>query len=276
MPLYRSRRRKYSRRRLYKGKSRNLLRKIKKDILKNNFPTKVKMMGLPEKKTMFLQHVTTISPNGNGTTLWLEPTNSRNIETIVTAKQLINNDRNSGVRISNWDKISILAIYVRIQPVQNMFAGVNAGGNIVPVSCYYALNNNTPDNNNLMNTYNSELINLKNVFTFNSNEAFTFVIKAPSTMISSSPTIYKKYQWWSIADINILGDQGENRQEGSDLYNDDNDDDINGYNNTLGTLNTPYVNGGIAPNLHCGYLFFKSATDCSFNVTVSYKVALRG
>ena len=76
------------RRRRFRGSA---LRRVKKDIIKCNFPTKVKFIGLPEKKVMFLTEQEVIDTEGNNGTLYLYPTRCKNIKTLCKLSVLDNN-----------------------------------------------------------------------------------------------------------------------------------------------------------------------------------------
>ena len=217
---------------------------------------------------MFLQKEETLSLIANSNDkriMYLEPLNCPNVKTLYSNSTFELNGANK--KIWNWDKISILAIYIRIQPRRNNFAGGNnAEDSIAPIKCYYALNNLIAEGDNNQKLYDEDLLDSKNLFTFNSNESFTIVIKAPSTMSQNSPCIHKAYTWWSIADINSNTDspifKNENNFEG-----DDSSDEYENYGNPLANNKD---------KVHCGYLYFKTTVTCSFNVSVSYKVALKG
>ena len=274
MGFYRStKRRNYRRsRRYFRKSSSKLLKRVKKDILKNNFPTKIKFIGLPEKKIMFLQATQTVTiPADTGKTLILNPLHTSNVNTLYDS-MTVNNNPN--IKICNWDKICVLAIYIRIQPNMNMFTG--AGASVIrPVKCYYSINNNVDGPVANINAYNAALLNKKNIFTFNSNESFTLVLKGPSSMSTATPSIHKSYSWWSIADSKkesivdndhpILKDENEEEEE----ENVTNEDEVDDYGDVFGN--------GIL--FHCGSIYFKPVGDGSnvtFNISISYKVALKG
>ena len=274
MPFYRSRRsrRILNRKKYNYFKSKNSLRKIKRDIMKNNFPTKIKFMGLPEKKTMFLHKIGDMSITaGQSGSIFLTPLTCPNIKTLKTTVAIGGRQ----INIWNWDKISILAIYIKIQPKKNMFAA-NENVDIGSVKCYYAMNNIPTSTGAAANitAFNNSLRDAKNIFTFNSNEAFSFVIKAPSTMQSSDSHIYKRYEWWSLADLNATENANvfTNRNDDDDSENIIEDED----NDEMVIFNDPLEVEAEKNKLHCGYLNFYSGTACNFNVTISYKVSLRG
>ena len=94
---YRSRRYKPMRRIGRRFKKSSSLKKIKKDILKCNFPTKVKFMGLTEKKVMFLTKTFDFKFNSDATadvqtpvghSFILNPLDTDNIESIMGIKNL--------------------------------------------------------------------------------------------------------------------------------------------------------------------------------------------
>lgn len=269
MPFYRSSQRKrlYSKRKYRFLKNKNTLRKIKKDIMKNNFPTKIKFLGLPEKKVMFLQKESALPfPNNDfQKIIHLTPLSCPNIISLKTTSNI----NEVPTDIWNWDKICILAIYIRIQPQINMFAGGQNGNSVTQVKCYYALNNSIIGASALQKTFDSYLLNYKNKFVFNSNESFSFVIRAPSTMSTANPCIHKRYEWWSLADLRT--------NIGDDLFTSDNDEnDSMNEEETIENYGNPFSSNNDKDYLHCGYIYFESAAQCSFNVSISYKVALKG
>lgn len=260
------------------------MRKIKKDILKCNFPTKVKFMGLPEKKVMFFTFNGGFNLNNSSTNVLLEPLRCPNISSIMTRQAI----GNSQAKLSNWDKFCILGIYIKLQPVKNQWTGANAAGDapadtINEVRCTYTYNN-CPEE--VSTDYDRRNINNKQVFTFNSNEAFTIYIPAPPTMTyresmtlnvaggqgtvtlpqDSNCVIHKSKTWWSLADLRATAFGAFQREEGEDIDEDDEDE------NDIGT---PFGNT-FSPIMHAGRLFFTCAGSARYNVTINYKVALKG
>lgn len=309
MAFYRRYRRSFRRRaprmrRRFRGSA---LRRVKKDILKCNFPTKVKFIGLPERKVMFLTnntHVTCIKRpvvDGNednvltGSTLFLYPTECENFQTLCQERNIFNFIRNDGPNINsifaNWDKYCILAVYIRIQPQANLFDG-QGQNKIVPIRCYYSLNNNlvfdpqvlvnNVNAQDVVNGYNKKLMLEKPIFTFNSNEHCTFVLRAPQTMQSDTPVVHKKYQWWSVTDQAIMC-LGDNKFSGAKINTND-DESIDGgefADGSIVPLGTPIKEWrcDALPVVHCGHLYFDigdTNVQVELNVTINYKIALKG
>ena len=289
------------RRRRFRGAA---LRKIKRDILKCNFPTKVKFIGLPEKKVMFLTRQTVIQtkaeyPSGDFAadkrTLFLYPTECRNFRTLYKKGNITRHvgendqDMKSAAIFSNWDKYCVLAVYIRVQPQINMFDG-NGEKTITPVKCYYAMNNNVIFQNNmtdsdhtieqLLGLYNEQMLEEKPLFTFNSNENFTFVLRAPQTMQTDTPVVHKKYTWWSIVDQAIIAN-GDTIFSGaaSGKYA-TMQEDIEPEENECLPFSTPLIGfrSKELPAIHCGHLFFTTEDNIpvKLNVTINYKIALKG
>lgn len=274
------RKRRFSRRRVRSfGKTKRLLSRIKKDVLKNNFPTKIKLIGLPEYKKMYLQYQEVLEATPAGKQLILYPTRTENISSVVETVEL---DGGVAARIGNWDKMAILDVMIRVQPIANMFDGT-AGKTINTVSCFYAMNNNVPLPNSIGSitdqaaaAYDITSLPLKPLFKFNSNEAFTFVLHGPSTMLTNSPAIYKRGTWWSLADQQVFGTTSAWTEELKTVHANKVPDFLCPVS---GVINSPFTASGIAPAVHCGRLFFcvpENTPSCSFNVSVSYKVALKG
>lgn len=306
MAFYRRRYRKRSsfRRRGYGARKSRTLKKVKRDILKCNFPTKVKFIGLPEKKTMFLTDQQTIVSGGDNSenTLYLYPTKCPNIKTLYRIEPLVIGENNTtqppkdvttDTIVANWDKYCVLAVYIRIQPEANIFDGSN-GKKIVPIKCYYAMNNNLVfDESNtqqtvsgvgvkdIVNVYGERLLLDKPIFTFNSNEHCTFVLKAPQTMQSDQPVVHKKYEWWSLVDQALLDDKKyAGAKEGNQTsMREESEEEDDEYDDTVVPLSTPLVKlrSNYLPIVHCGHLYFDSGdTPVELNVTINYKIALRG
>ena len=296
MAFYRRRFRKsYGRRRRYTPRKSRSLRRIKKDILKCNFPTKIKMIGLPEKKTMFLTHQTELVTAGEGSKkiLYLYPTECENIKTLYKKHTMFEGAANQEVQsyLANWDKYCVLAVYIKIQPQANVFDGSN-GKTIIPVKCYYAMNNNVVfDSGDVIKThgikdvleqYGHDLLIEKPVFTFNSNEHCTFVLRAPSTMQTDTPVVHKKYQWWSLVDQALIASNERIFDGSKDLNNSTihevEEDDEEEALNTVVPLSTPIgpLRTDELPAVHCGHLYFESDSPVKLNVTINYKIALRG
>lgn len=297
MAFYRRRYRKRSsfRRRGYGARKSRTLKKVKRDILKCNFPTKVKFIGLPEKKTMFLTNqetIVTASSDGNSQNkvLYLYPTKCPNIKTLYRQQNITLGTNAAPALFANWDKYCVLAVYIRIQPEANIFDGSN-GKSIVPIKCYYAMNNNLVFSNdaaiagvslkNVTELYGKELLLEKPIFTFNSNEHCTFVLKAPQTMQSDQPVVHKKYEWWSLVDQALLDDV---RYSGADIpkqssIHEESEEEEEEPDDTIVPLSTPLITlrSDYLPIIHCGHLYFDSgATPVKLNVTINYKIALRG
>ena len=232
---------------------RRTLAKIKKDIMKCNFPTKIKFMGLTEKKVMFLTKNVAINANSS---FYLDIMDSDNINSIITQ---IGQDANM-ITYSNWDKFCILGIYIRFQPTKNTWS---AGGqdDIAPIKCTYNMCN-VPLATSA--AYDANNVTRKQVFTFNSNESFTMYVPAPTTMCSNSPCVHKSKTWWSIADIRQIIN-GTVFQGEEDMSEDEYNDEIVG---------TPY--GASGPGVHAGRIHLESNGAFAYNVTINYKVALKG
>lgn len=335
MAFYRRYRRSFKRRaprmrRRFRGSA---LRRVKKDVLKCNFPTKVKFIGLPEKKVMFLTDQQTVHtggtaitiPKGGSTdvsdtiikrtgTLYLYPTRCKNFKTLYEKKNIFGFTKEGNIPydqmayFANWDKYCILAVYIRIQPERNLFDGTSNDRKIVPIQCYYAMNNNVvfddavkvPINgaeieaSTIVNAYNEKLMIEKPLFTFNSNEHCTFVLLGPQTMETDTPVVHKKYQWWSVIDQAIICDNEKkydggcvrkNEMEPYEIEDNEMDEDLADGN--IVPLGTPIMKFRCEslPAIHCGHLFFctnpeeKTAngiTDVTLNVTINYKIALKG
>ena len=249
--------------------------------MKCNFPTKVKFMGLSEKKVMFLTENMILNDLAAGHSMYLVPSRCQNIQSIMNIKQAPQN-QNLTVKFSNWDKLCILGIYIKFQPIKNQWMGsaytptstvnpttgttnttwTETVDSISEVQCTYTFNNVPVDS---MTAYDNENVLNKQVFTFNSNEAFTIYIPAPPTMSSDSPCIYKSKTWWSLTDMKVEGLAGQ-RGEDIDDYDEDIDDEF---------IGTPFGNAN-APIVHAGRLYLKSTGEAKYNVTINYKVALKG
>ena len=270
MARYITRRKMYRRSNLRRRGKKINLRKLKKDILKCNFPTKIKFLGLTEKKTMFLTQSGTIT---GPTSFVLNPLDTENYSTIT------GNIANH----CNWDKICILGIYIRIQPTINMFQGTVAGvvGNkITQVQCTYNMNviedPNAQNNPDKVNYDTAGVVN-KQVFTFNSNESFTIYIPAPSTMSTVDAVIHKPKTWWSLINLKDgtyvqppAPNPNPNHNGRRNISEDDEDEDDEGeYGSIL-------PNGNDRPVFTAGRVFFNAGVGVSFNYTINYKVALRG
>lgn len=227
-------------------------------------------MGLSERKVMFLTENVILDDLATGHSTYLVPTRCSNIQSITSSKPV---DDTLTAKYSNWDKMCILGIYIKFQPIKNQWAGKalttttnDAGVTVITervdtiseVQCTYTFNNAPVDR---MREYDAENILNKQVFTFNSNEAFTIYIPAPPTMSSTDPCVHKSKTWWSITDLNIEGlpgQRGEEEDEDEDEY-----------------IGTPYGNN-TSPFVHAGRLYLKSTGEAKYNVTFNYKVALKG
>lgn len=272
-------------------KRRSSMARIKRDIMKCNFPTKVKFMGLPERKVMFLTTNGNILLNGNNPQILpLQPLECPNISSIMNPTSL--GENRPTIKLTNWDKICILGIYIKMQPVKNQWTGAAAGqgqaaDTINEVQCTYTFDN-CPVNQ--APTYDSRNINNKQIFTFNSNEAFTIYIPAPPTMQRmesmqlnvagvqgnvvipqiSDCVVHKSKTWWSLADLKVQAFGNFQNVRGEDEDEDEDEDEEDEAN-----IGTPYGNT-FSPILHAGRLFFRSNGVAQYNVTINYKVALKG
>lgn len=268
---YRSRRFRSARRigRRYKSRKSSLAR-IKKDIMKCNFPTKVKFMGLTEKKTMFLTKSMTVTLNeindqnqvvtGQTRSFYLCPLNADNIDTIRSRVPF----GNQQAVTSNWDKFCILGIYIKFQPMFNMFDGETLSKTINQVTATYTMNNvEYPQTA----TYDQVNKTNKQVFTFNSNEAFTIYVPAPTTMEFNSAVVHKSKTWWSITDLGAWGqDVQDVLKAGEDTESSEDDENVgNPFNANL--------------LMHAGRISLSTSGNTQrvyYNVTINYKVALKG
>lgn len=268
---YRSRRFRSARRigRRYIAKKSSMAR-VKRDIMKCNFPTKVKFMGLTEKKVMFLTNNLQVAINrpageniaatGRTRSFYLCPLNTDNIRTIMKPDQDAAGD---AANFSNWDKICILGVYIKFQPIINMFDGANGAKIIHPVTATYTMNNVNLANAPAYDQANKEN---KQVFTFNSNEAFTIYVPAPTTMEMNSAVVHKSKTWWSLTDlVAFANDIQDIRGEEDDC---DDDDDCDQLGNPYNPQN--FMHGGRIS------LDVADGGQVNYNVTINYKVALKG
>ena len=282
MARYYNRRRFARRVRRMRRSKRSSLSRVKKDILKCNFPTKVKFMGLTEKKVMFLTKNLQISMKTGQTTqqIILDPMAADNVKSLMADP-----DEN----IFNWDKMCILGIYIKFQPLKNTWTAIAPNAqvdniNIEQVECTYNMNivnlANGPNDAQGNPTpapaiaYDTDGKVYKQVFTFNSNEAFTMYLPAPTTMCSDSPCVYRSKTWWALANIkaHVAGDinfiKGGMEEENNMIGDEEDDDDESMY----GAI---FPGDAARPYICAGRLFFKSDA-AKYNVTINYKVALKG
>ena len=287
---------------------RSTLKRIKKDIMKCNFPTKVKFMGLTEKKVMFLtkSFEFTMAPaagqgqaaqHPDGISFYLDPLIAENINSILKTNTIVlapppaegQQPVTGDFIVSNWDKLCILGIYIKFQPKKNTWTA-DGNANINTVKCTYTMNNFPSQDVGLVK-YDKECLSSKQVFTFNSNEAFTMYVPAPTTMCSDSPCVHKSKTWWALADLAknlpgntdfITGDESESEGEseegehGEEL-GDAMDEDVEmGQNNADPYYCTPKVTADVyKPYIHAGRVHLESVA-ASYNVTINFKVALKG
>lgn len=239
-------------RRMMRRKSK--MARIKRDIMKCNFPTKIKFMGLPEKKVMFISQVFTY--NSKSKVIKLNPFDCPNIVSLFHKK--------GDIVVPNFDKMMVLAVYVKMTPNRNMWDG-SASNALAPIDCYYSINNVKNENN-----YEAVAKTYKQNFTFNANENFTIYIGKPSTIQTVSGVIYKPGTWWSLGEYKIpeLKDErvGEYRRD-SEEEEDDMEEDIVCESNVDTTDKL---------NMNCGRLAFSSGKEPNYTITVSYKIALKG
>ena len=233
-------------------------------------------MGLTERKVMFLTKTMNLSIGkhgdiAKGQIIILDPLNTTNIGSLGALPS-----SGDDARIYNWDKLCILGIYIKFQPKKNMW-DANGNDNITPVKCIYSSHiipvGNTPAINAASLAIENSFVNNKQVFTFNSNEAFTMYIPAPTTMSSEDPCVHKSKTWWSLYNIgkhtssnNIQGTQNDQIEE--EDYDDD--DELAEYSAITGATR-PYVSAGVL------FLTVDNDTDVAdYNITINYKVALKG
>ena len=253
------------------------LRRIKKDIQKCNFPTKVKFMGLTERKVMFLTYQKDLSFNSESAkdaddeifdhSMYLIPTSAENYSSIVTIVDKAN-------KKPNWDKMCVLGIYIKIQPNANTFDGSDAKKKIYPVQCFYAMDSCPIED---VPAFDKSLKNYKQIFTFNSNEAFTIYVPAPTTMDFVTSVVHKTKTWWSLATLKNIEPADyitDKMQEENDMEQKYGDDE--GSEDFIGAIPDPSIASGQGQVFHCGRLAFHCEGDANFNVTVNFKVALKG
>ena len=272
-------------------KKRKLMARIKKDINKCNFPTKLKFVGLPEKKVMFLQE--TINLEKMPTGIFTGTGADRKEKTYKGPISIILNPMNcdtttlfksiSGVDCPNFDKFTILGVYIKMTPNANAY-GPN--DHLRPISCFYALN--TPSNGvvdqgvvkvekitEATTKFDYKTRGLKQKFSFNCNENFTYFLNRPQTMDLDSPVIYKAGTWWSLGEVMAtsrkMPEASVSSRRGEDIEEEyENDEDVEAT-----TIEGDKI------QMNCGRLFFWSedpAADVSipYTMTISYKIALKG
>lgn len=232
-------------------------------------------MGLTERKVMFLTKNEDLVFAGNGIethSLYLSPINTDNLISIMGNPVPVTNAAGQAAgnaRIANWDKFCILGIYIKIQPIANSFSGGAGINSITPVQCIYSMNNADPT---FMRSFDQLARTRKQVFTFNSNEAFTIYVPAPTTMENNTAVVHKSKTWWSLDDLRAIagyfqGDQDIDEGEEEENLGDEADLDLPNFGSVL-------VNEG--NTMHAGRLSFTSQGTASFNVTINYKIALKG
>ena len=113
----------------------------------------------------------------------------------------------------------------------------------------------------IIEQYDQLCLNQKQVFTFNSNESFTLYIPAPTTMEFGSACVLRSKTWWSLANM-VSKQEGARTGEESE---DETDEDLEG------VLDVDNMGNFI----HAGRLYFESA-GANYNITINYKVALKG
>lgn len=271
---------------------RSTLKRIKKDIMKCNFPTKVKFVGLTEKKVMFLTANAQLDlKGGNGLSFYLDPLSTENLSSILKEETFGKGTDAKKYTIANWDKICILGIYIKFQPVKNMWAA-NEDNEINTVKCTYTMNDFPYWDKAQCTLYDKECKSSKQIFTFNSNEAFTMYVPAPTTMSSDNPCVHKSKTWWALANLfptipvkdgNIVindeeegsESEGEGEEEGGEQGACRGmEEDFEAVQNTLYYC-SPEVNKDDKPYIHAGRLHLESA-GAKYNITINYKVALKG
>lgn len=238
------------------SKKRRTMAILKKDIRKCNFPSKVKFVGLTEKKVMFLYETKSIKTNQYS--FYLDPLGATNLNSLGYVNNTVGQE---DFCFANWDKFCVLGIYIRFQPTKNTWAA-NQNDDIVPIKMTYTMNNvletvEDDDGNNILEVigYDHENVNNKQIFTFNSNESFTLYVPAPTTMCFDSPVVHKSKTWWSLTDLKALS-------AGSRYLEDDE--------------NVQGADPGHQFSMHCGRIYLEGATNINYNVTINYKVALKG
>lgn len=236
-------------------------------------------MGLTERKVMFLTYQKELTFITGGTqenpgihdhSMYLVPSLASNYKSIVGEWTFVQDQNtNYPCRLPNWDKMCVLGIYIKIQPVANTFDGSAASKQIYPVKCFYAMDSCPRVQ---LSEYDQELYPYKQVFTFNSNEAFTIYLPAPTTMDDTTAVVHRTKTWWSLAGVKVPAEAdvitGVEENE-ADYDNDSMDEDqINDFEGSIRKSEGSWF--------HCGRLAFKCDGDAKFNVTINYKVALKG
>ena len=233
-------------------------------------------MGLTERKVMFLTKTMDLSIGAHkddkkedvkkGQVIILDPMNTENVGSLGSDPSTSNDDE----RVYNWDKICILGIYIKFQPKKNMWSTGTGNDMITPIKCIYSshiLPTGTNTNDTVLK-FEENLINKKQVFTFNSNEAFTMYLPAPTTMSSEDPSVHRSKTWWSLYNIGVHA-TSNNVQDtfGDQIIEEDDDEDLPEYSAITGATR-PYVSAGV--------LFLTTDNVANYNVTINYKVALKG
>ena len=124
--------------------------------------------------------------------------------------------------------------------------------------------------------FDKSLKNYKQLFTFNSNEAFTIYVPAPTTMDFETSVVHRTKTWWSLATLKNVGAAdyitgSMEEEEDMDQYSEEGSE---GSEDFIGDVPSIVTKQGQI--FHCGRLYFQCAGDASFNVTVNFKVALKG
>lgn len=239
--------------------------RVKKDIMKCNFPTKVKFMGMTEKKVTFLTQNFIVPLNNDAHSFYLCPLMAQNLSSIRRPIPVAFPGQQQAVNalMSDWDKFCILGIYIKLQPSRNQFTGGANGDTICPIQCTYTMNNTGPD---AAPFYDKTNIPNKQVFTFNSNEAFTIYVPAPPTMEVGSSVVQKSKTWWSLTDLVKF----QNDFTSVNMQNEDDEEDEEDYEGNLGNPFNPNN------QMHAGRICLNSEGAAVYNITINYKIALKG
>lgn len=230
MAFSRFQKRRFRGRRMHRrslGKKHSKFGKIKRDLAHLNFSRKVKIMGLTEYKTMYLRETGSIdlSSTKQWDSIVLRPDQAQNLNTLYS---VVTRDKES-VKVPNWEKFRVTAVYVHVQPIYNTFDETT--GQIHNVESFYSVGSL---GSALANSADAKSYhNVKETFTFSTNDNFTFVIRAPESMECTSGgsgdgittsidsiAVYPRYQWWSLKDM-MLDPPDFQANEASEYSEDD-------------------------------------------------------
>lgn len=195
---------------------------VKRDVEKCGITGHIKVLGLPEKRMMYLrtQGIVKMGREFEGTSrILLDLADCENLGKIIREELFQSGQEHTEVLVPRYSQIMVSDIYVVLTAPYTTI-GVGDTANIpMTVNAFYALENpiddetpkewTEPQRIEFVNDYVQQIAEEKQMYTFMSNKNVTFVLRRPRSMHKGSALVHRGRQWFATTEILRVQEQPE-------------------------------------------------------------------